>query len=233
MDNATRKVAVVTGGSMGIGKAICLSLAKDGCDIAFLYVGDRDAAAETVGEIEALGAKAKAYYCDVSSYGEVEETFGQVKADFPTFDILVNNAGITNDKLLLSMKPEDFTKVIDINLVGVFNVTKQVYPVLAKKRSGRIVNISSIAGIMGNAGQANYASSKAGVIGFTKTIARELAGRNVTCNAIAPGFIATSMTTAFQESDAAKNSVPLGRFAVRRKRWRRSARICAAMRPGL
>lgn len=208
----TRRVAIVTGGSRGIGRAVCLALAKDGCDIALLYAGNTAAAEETAREAEALGAAAKIYRCNVADYAETEQAFKQIKADFGTFDILVNNAGITRDKLMLAMKPEDFNEVIDVNLRGCFNAAKQVYPVLAKKRAGRIINISSVAGLMGNPGQTNYAASKAGVIGLTKSLAKELAPRGVCCNAIAPGFISTDMTAAFEQSDAAKAAIPLGRF---------------------
>lgn len=207
-----RKIAVVTGGANGIGKAICLALAKDGCDVAFLDFADEDAINSAVSEIEKIGVKAKGYRCNVASFDEVEAVFKEITAEFETVDILVNNAGITKDSLLLAMKPEDFDLVIDVNLKGCFNTIKQVYRLFSKKRSGKIINIASIAGIMGNPGQANYASSKAGVIGLTKTIAKELASRNVNCNAIAPGFISTGMTTAFEENENTKKLIPLGRF---------------------
>lgn len=207
-----RKVAVVTGGSRGIGRAICLALAAQNCDIALIYAGNEDAANKTVSECASLGARAVSYKCDVSDYEETEKTFKQIKADFSTFDILVNNAGITCDKLMLSMKSEEFNRVIGVNLTGCFNATKQVYGVMAKKRSGRIINISSVAGIMGNAGQTNYAASKAGVIGLTKSVAKELAPRGVCCNAICPGFVSTDMTSEFENNEAAKAAIPLGRF---------------------
>ena len=207
-----RKVAVVTGGSRGIGRAICLALAAQNCDIALIYAGNQDAANKTVSECVSLGARAVSYKCDVSDYEQTEKTFKQIKADFSTFDILVNNAGITCDKLMLSMKSEEFNRVIGVNLTGCFNATKQVYGVMAKKRSGRIINISSVAGIMGNAGQTNYAASKAGVIGLTKSVAKELAPRGVCCNAICPGFVSTDMTSEFENNEAAKAAIPLGRF---------------------
>lgn len=207
-----RKVAVVTGGSRGIGRAICLALAAQNCDIALIYAGNEDAANKTVSECVSLGARAVSYKCDVSDYEQTEKTFKQIKADFSTFDILVNNAGITCDKLMLSMKSEEFNRVIGVNLTGCFNATKQVYGVMAKKRSGRIINISSVAGIMGNAGQTNYAASKAGVIGLTKSVAKELAPRGVCCNAICPGFVSTDMTSEFENNEAAKAAIPLGRF---------------------
>ena len=207
-----RKVAVVTGGSRGIGRAICPALAAQNCDIALIYAGNEDAANKTVSECVSLGARAVSYKCDVCDYEETEKTFKQIKADFSTFDILVNNAGITCDKLMLSMKSEEFNRVIGVNLTGCFNATKQVYGVMAKKRSGRIINISSVAGIMGNAGQTNYAASKAGVIGLTKSVAKELAPRGVCCNAICPGFVSTDMTSEFENNEAAKAAIPLGRF---------------------
>lgn len=168
---------------------------------------------ETVTELSAFGTKVKAYQCNITDYAETEAVFKEILAEFGTIDILVNNAGITRDKLLLGMKPEEFTAVIDTNLVGAYNTVKQVYPVMMKKRSGKIVNISSVSGIMGNAGQTNYSASKAGLIGFTKSLAKELAPRGVCCNAVAPGFVATDMTTAFAENEALLSSIPLKRFA--------------------
>lgn len=207
------KVAVVTGGSRGIGRAICESFCKNGADVAFLYAESVDAAEETVSYLGSFGTKVKAYRCDISDFAKTGEVFQEILADFGTVDILVNNAGITKDKLLLAMKPEEFSSVIDINLVGAYNTVKQVYPVMIKKRSGKIINISSISGLMGNAGQTNYSASKAGIIGFTKSVAKEVAGRGICCNAVAPGFVSTSMTTAFAENEALLSSIPLKRFA--------------------
>lgn len=207
------KVAVVTGGSRGIGRAICTAFCKNGADVAFLDVGSAEKAMETVTELSAFGTKVKAYQCNITDYAETEAVFKEILAEFGTIDILVNNAGITRDKLLLGMKPEEFTAVINTNLVGAYNTVKQVYPVMMKKRSGKIVNISSVSGIMGNAGQTNYSASKAGLIGFTKSLAKELAPRGVCCNAVAPGFVATDMTTAFAENEALLSSIPLKRFA--------------------
>lgn len=207
------KVAVVTGGSRGIGRAICTAFCKNGADVAFLDVGSPEKAMETVTELSAFGTKVKAYQCNITDYAETEAVFKEILAEFGTIDILVNNAGITRDKLLLGMKPEEFTAVIDTNLVGAYNTVKQVYPVMMKKRSGKIVNISSVSGIMGNAGQTNYSASKAGLIGFTKSLAKELAPRGVCCNAVAPGFVATDMTTAFAENEVLLSSIPLKRFA--------------------
>ncbi|MCH5273012.1 MAG: 3-oxoacyl-[acyl-carrier-protein] reductase [Lachnospiraceae bacterium] len=207
------KVAVVTGGSRGIGRAICSAFCKNGADVAFLDVGSAEQTAEAVTELSSFGTKVKAYQCDITNYTETEAVFKEIIAEFGTVDILVNNAGITRDKLLLGMKPEEFTAVIDTNLVGAYNTVKQVYPVMMKKRSGKIINISSVSGIMGNAGQTNYSASKAGLIGFTKSLAKELAPRGVCCNAVAPGFVATNMTTAFAENEALLSSIPLKRFA--------------------
>ncbi len=211
-ENNARKVAVVTGGSRGIGRAICVSLAKQNCDIAVIYAGNSEAATQTKDIVGAQGARCECYKCDVSDFSQVENTFEEIVSDFGTVDILVNNAGITHDNLVIAMKPCDFESVIDTNLVGAFNTVKQVYRIMAKKRSGRIVNISSVSGIMGNAGQTNYSASKAGLIGFTKSLAKELASRGVTCNAIAPGFISTDMTADFEQNDSVKASIPMSRF---------------------
>jgi 3-oxoacyl-[acyl-carrier protein] reductase len=206
----TGKTAVVTGGSRGIGKAICIALAESGADVAVI---DMSLGEDTVAEIEAKGRKAKAYVCNVTDFAAVTDTFKSIVADFGRIDILVNNAGITRDKLGLAMKEEDFDSVISVNLKGMFNTVKQVYPLFAKQRSGKIINVSSVSGIMGNAGQINYSASKAGVIGLTKSVAKELASRGVTCNAIAPGFVATDMTESFQDRQDVIATIPLRRFA--------------------
>jgi len=190
----TGKVAIVTGGSRGIGRAICIEMAKNGADVAIIYAGSTEKANETKELIEKMNRKANIYVCDVSNFESTQKVVKEIINDFGHIDILVNNAGITKDMLTLSMKEVDFSQVIDVNLKGTFNMIKQVYSPFMKQRNGRIINISSVSGVMGNAGQANYAASKAGVIGLTKTIAKELALRNVTCNAIAPGFIETDMT---------------------------------------
>ncbi|MGN0173119.1 MAG: 3-oxoacyl-[acyl-carrier-protein] reductase [Acutalibacteraceae bacterium] len=208
------KVAVVTGGSRGIGRAVSLKFAQGGASVAVIFAGNEEAANETVSEIEALGAKAKAYKCDVADFENTTEVFKQIINDFGTIDILVNNAGITKDKIMLSMKPDDFNKVISANLTGAFNTIKQVYPVMMRKKSGKIINMSSVSGLMGNAGQTNYSSSKAGLVGLTKSVAKELAGRGICCNAVAPGFVATDMTTSFQDNEEVINSIPLKRFAA-------------------
>lgn len=206
----TGKTAVVTGGSRGIGKAICIALAASGADVAVL---DMSLGEETVAEVEAMGRKAKAYVCNVTDFAVVTDTFKAIVSDFGRIDILVNNAGITRDKLGLAMKEEDFDSVLSVNLKGMFNTVKQVYPLFAKQRSGKIINVSSVSGIMGNAGQINYSASKAGVIGLTKSVAKELASRGVTCNAIAPGFVATDMTESFKDREDVIATIPLRRFA--------------------
>lgn len=188
------KNALITGGSRGIGKAIALEMAKNGANVAILYAGNTAAATEVCELAENFGVKAKIYCCDVSSFQKTKETIQSVIEDFGGIDILVNNAGIVRDSLVLSMKLEDFESVIDTNLVGTFNMIKHTYSHFMRKRSGRIINISSIIGLIGNAGQSNYSAAKAGIIGLTKSVAKELAARGVTCNAIAPGFIQTDMT---------------------------------------
>lgn len=208
------QVAVVTGGSRGIGRAICLELASRGADIAFLDMGNPAVAEECLSLIREKGVKAQAYRCDISDAEAVKETFKQLIADFGTIDILVNNAGITRDKLAMMMSADDFDAVIKVNLEGAFHCTKQAIPVFVKKRKGKIVNIASVSGMMGNAGQCNYSAAKAGLIGMTKTLAKELASRNVNCNAVAPGFVETSMTEALAANkEALTASIPLHRFA--------------------
>lgn len=205
------KVAVITGASRGIGKAIAISFAKSGAHIALIYNGNSQKAEETIEEIKKYNVKAKAYQCDVSDFNETYKTVSQVLEDFETVDILVNNAGITKDKLVLTMTEQDFSRVIDVNLKGAFNMIKHICPIMAKKRSGKIINISSISGIMGNVGQANYSASKAGLIGLSKTIAKEYAPRNIKCNVIAPGFIKTDMTEALNDQikEQVVNAIPL------------------------
>ncbi len=191
------KTALVTGGAKGIGKAICLELAKNGCNIALNYrSGVSD---ELIKEIEGFNVKVTAYQCNVQSFDESKEMVAKVLEDFGTIDILVNNAGITNDMLILKMKEEQFDSVIDINLKGTFNLTKHVSNIMLKQKSGSIVNITSVIGVIGNAGQSNYAASKAGIIGFTKSIAKELGSRGITVNAVAPGFIETDMTDSLSD----------------------------------
>ena len=188
------KIVFVTGASRGIGKAIALEMAKNGADVAICYSSDGEAAEAVCTEIHALGRDAQAYRCDVSDYQQCSDTVKAAIAHFGRLDVLVNNAGITKDNLLLMMKEEEFDRVIATNLKGAFNMMKHVGAHFLKRKQGTIINIASVSGMMGNAGQANYAAAKAGLIGLTKTAARELAARGITCNAIAPGFITTDMT---------------------------------------
>ena len=210
------KTAVVTGGSRGLGRAVCLELAKGGANVVFCYAGNEAAAKETTAACEALGAKALAVQCNVAKADEVKALMDAAVKEFGRIDILVNNAGITRDGLLMMMKEEDFDAVIAANLKGTFLCMKAVSRIMMKQRYGRIVNLSSVVGLRGNAGQVNYAASKAGVVGMTKSLAKELASRGVTVNAVAPGFIATDMTAAM--TDAAKEatlaSIPLQRLGA-------------------
>lgn len=206
------KTALVTGASRGIGRAIALRLAEDGANVAVIYAGSADKAEAVVNEITALGVNAKAYRCNVADSAAVNETVKAVTNDLGKIDILVNNAGITRDGLMLRMKDEDFDAVLDTNLKGAFNMIRACYSGFIRKKSGRIINISSVSGIMGNAGQTNYSASKAGVIGLTKSVARELASRGITCNAVAPGFIQTDMTENLGDNNPLLNSIPLGRM---------------------
>lgn len=206
------KTTLVTGASRGIGRAIALRLAEDGANVAVIYAGSADKAEAVVNEITALGVNAKAYRCNVADSAAVNETVKAVTNDLGKIDILVNNAGITRDGLMLRMKDEDFDAVLDTNLKGAFNMIRACYSGFIRKKSGRIINISSVSGIMGNAGQANYSASKAGVIGLTKSVARELASRGITCNAVAPGFIQTDMTENLGDNNPLLNSIPLGRM---------------------
>ncbi len=205
------KTAVVTGGSRGIGQAIAISYAKAGANVAIIYSGSYEQAEKTIKLIEEFDVKALAYQCDVSDFSQVKDTVAKIIQDFSSIDILVNNAGITIDKLVLMMTEEDFQKVIDVNLKGAFNMIRHICPVMAKNRCGKIINISSVSGIMGNVGQANYAASKAGLIGLSKTIAKEYALRNINCNVIAPGFIKTDMTDKLNDNikDQATNAIPM------------------------
>ncbi|MGG7213088.1 3-oxoacyl-[acyl-carrier-protein] reductase [Clostridium nigeriense] len=188
------KNAIVTGGARGIGKEIARSLAENGANIAINYRKFTDEIKLFVEELNSLGVKVLTFKCDVSKEEEVEEFIKEVKNSFGSIDILVNNAGITKDGLLLRMSEKDFNDVIDVNLKGTFNMTKAVSGIMVRQRYGKIINISSVVGVAGNAGQCNYAASKAGVIGFSKSIARELASRNINVNVIAPGYINTDMT---------------------------------------
>lgn len=205
------QVAIVTGASRGIGRAIALELAKLGANVVVNYASSSNAAEEVVDIITKAGGKAIALQADVSQADQVEALVNTVMEKFKHVDILVNNAGITRDTLLLRMKPEDWQAVIDLNLTGVFLCTRAVSKMMLKQRSGRIINITSVAGQMGNPGQANYSAAKAGVIGFTKSIAKEFASRGITVNAVAPGFIATDMTSNINSEEIVKY-IPLGRY---------------------
>ncbi len=204
-------VAIVTGASRGIGRAVALALAAEGAKVAVNYASSSDAADRVVAEIEQMGTEAIAVRADVSKADEVDNLIKTVSDRWGQIDVLVNNAGITRDTLLLRMKPEDWQAVIDLNLTGVFLCTRAVSKLMLKQRRGRIINIASVAGQMGNPGQANYSAAKAGVIGFTKTIAKEMASRGVTANAVAPGFITTDMTENIKADEILK-FIPLGRF---------------------
>lgn len=212
----TGKKALVTGASRGIGRAIALKLASEGANVAIVYAGNQAAAEETKGMALENGVKAECYCCDVSDFDRVAQLVATVKEEFGGIDILVNNAGINRDKLAMQMKESDFDDVIATNLKGAFNTIRQVYPLMVRKRSGRILNISSVAGVCGNAGQANYSAAKAGMIGLTKSIAKEVASRGITCNAIAPGFIATDMTDALPEKvkEGALATIPMRRMGT-------------------
>lgn len=211
------KVAIVTGAARGIGEAIALKLAEHGAHIAFTYVSDSsaDRAASLVSRLGDMGVKARAWQTNAGDFAASELFVNEVLKEFGAIDVCVNNAGISKDNLLLRMTPEQWDEVMDVNLKSVFNMTKQVIRPMMKARRGSIINMSSIIGIRGNAGQSSYAASKAGIIGFTKSVAHELGSRNIRCNAIAPGFIETDMTHYLKEGDAAKafmDKIPLGRF---------------------
>lgn len=208
------KTAIVTGASRGIGRAIAIAFAKEGADVVVNYAGSEEKAKETVNEIIEMGRKAFAFQCNISNGESVQEMVKETIQQFGKLDILVNNAGITRDNLLMRMKEDEWDDVINTNLKGVFLCTKAVTRQMMKQRAGRIINISSIVGVSGNAGQANYVAAKSGVIGLTKTTAKELASRNITVNAVAPGFIATDMTDKLNEEVQAEmlKQIPLASF---------------------
>lgn len=209
----TGKVALVTGASRGIGRQIALTLAEYGADVIVNYNGSREKAEEVVQEIESMGRKAAAVQCTVADFEACGKMVENMIAQFGHIDILVNNAGITKDNLMIKMSEADFDAVIETNLKGTFHMIKHMYRPFLKQKAGRIINLSSVTGILGNAGQANYAASKAGVIGLTKSVAKELAGRNITVNAVAPGYIDTDMTQAM--TDTAKEAV-LSQISLKR-----------------
>ena len=207
------KVALVTGASKGIGRGIALAFAQHGADVAFTYLSSIEAGQALEKELEAFGVRAKGFRSDASSSAQAEQLITDVMETFGRIDAVVNNAGITKDNLLMRMTEDDFNRVIQVNLNSVFNITKSVQRVMLKQRSGSIINMASIVGVKGNAGQSNYAASKAGIIGFTKSIALELGSRNSRCNAIAPGFIETEMTAVLDEATVQswRDAIPLKR----------------------
>lgn len=211
------KVAIVTGASRGIGEAIALKFAEQGANVAFTYVSSDEKAKILEEKLRALGVQAKAYKSNAGVYEETEVLVTEVLKEFGKIDICVNNAGISKDNLLLRMSPDQWDDVMNINLKSVYNMTKQVIRPMMKAKSGSIINMSSVIGIMGNAGQSSYAASKAGIIGFTKSIAQELGSRNIRCNAVAPGFIETDMTSYLKDGEQASSyiqQIPLARFGT-------------------
>lgn len=207
------KTAIITGGSRGIGKGIAEVFAKHGAHVAFTYSSSEEAAIALENELKKEGVKAKSYKSDAANYQQAQELAEEVVKDFGSIDILINNAGITKDNLLMRITEEDFDKVIEVNLKSVFNMTKAVQRTMLKQRKGSIINMSSVVGVKGNAGQTNYAASKAGIIGFTKSVALELGSRDIRCNAIAPGFIETEMTGKLDEATVQgwRDAIPLKR----------------------
>jgi 3-oxoacyl-[acyl-carrier protein] reductase len=215
-DMLTGKVALVTGAGRGIGREIALTLAGYGADVIVNYNGSKEKAEEVVAQIEAMGRKAKAVQCSVADFESCGQMITDMLVEFGHIDILVNNAGITRDNLVIKMTEDDFDAVIDTNLKGTFNTIKHMYRPFLKQKAGRIINLSSVSGVLGNAGQANYSASKAGVIGLTKSLARELASRSITVNAVAPGFIDTDMTQAMTDTAKAATleQIPLKRVGT-------------------
>lgn len=207
------KTAIITGASRGIGRGIAVVFAQQGANVAFTYSSSASAAQELENELIALGVKAKGYQSNAADFNEAQKLVDDVITTFGTVDILINNAGITKDNLLMRISEEDFDQVINVNLKSVFNMTKAVQKIMLKNRAGSIINMSSVVGVKGNAGQTNYAASKAGVIGFTKSVALELGSRNIRCNAIAPGFIETEMTAKLNDDvvQGWRDSIPLRR----------------------
>lgn len=209
------KKVMITGGSRGIGRAMAIAMAQAGADVAVIYNGNKEAADKVCEEIRTMGRQAAAFKCDVGNFEEAGKTVQAVNKELGGLDVLVNNAGITKDGLIFTLKEDDFDRVIETNLKGAFNTIKHAAKIMMKNRKGTIINITSVSGMMGNPGQANYAAAKAGMIGLTKTVAKELAARGITCNAIAPGFVATEMTDKLSDEvkDSIDSVVPLKRMA--------------------
>lgn len=209
------KKVMITGGSRGIGRAMAIAMAQAGADVAVIYNGNKEAADKVCEEIRAMGRQAAAFKCNVGNFEEAGKTVQAVNKELGGLDVLVNNAGITKDGLIFTLKEDDFDRVIETNLKGAFNTIKHAAKIMMKNRKGTIINITSVSGMMGNPGQANYAAAKAGMIGLTKTVAKELAARGITCNAIAPGFVATEMTDKLSDEvkDSIDSVVPLKRMA--------------------
>ena len=207
------KTAIITGGSRGIGRGIVEEFARQGANVAFTYNSSAEAANNIADEMSKLGVKVKAYKSNAADFEQAQELAAEVLKEFGTIDILVNNAGITKDNLLMRISEDDFDRVIEVNLKSVFNMTKAVQRAMLKQRQGSIINMSSVVGVKGNAGQTNYAASKAGIIGFTKSVALELGSRNIRCNALAPGFIETEMTGKLDEATVQswRDAIPLKR----------------------
>ena len=214
MDNTEKRVAFVTGGTTGIGREIGLGLARDGFDVVINHRKNPEEFEDLKKEIEENGVRCYFAQGDVSNFEDAERMINEIISEFGRIDVLVNNAGITKDSLLMRMKKEDFESVINVNLIGTFNITKCVVPHMMKQRYGRIINMASVVGVSGNAGQANYAASKAGIIGFTKSLAKELGSRNILSNAVAPGYIQTAMTDVLPDKvkDEIKQQIPLGKL---------------------
>ncbi len=210
---SAKGVALVTGASRGIGRQIAVKLAQDGFDVAVIFAGDIKGAEQTIADIKSFGREARCYKCNVADYAQCGEVVKQIGTDLGKVSVLVNNAGITKDMLAMRMKEEDFDSVIDVNLKGAFNMIAHTTSMIMRQPNGRIINISSVVGLAGNAGQCNYAASKAGLIGLSKSIARELAGRGVTCNVVAPGYIETDMTQQIPEKhrESLLGTIPLKR----------------------
>ena len=222
------RIALITGGTRGIGKAIAMEFAQKGYDIVVNYRTENDELAKFKKELEEHKVKTLFVQGDVTDFARWEEIGKEVTSKFGTIDVLVNNAGVTKDTLFLRMSEEDFNKVVDTNLKGTFNVTKQIIPYMSKQKSGKIINVSSVIGLIGNAGQSNYAASKAGLIGLTKSVARELASRNICCNAIAPGFIETDMTENIDAESPLMKAIPLGRVGHVEEVAELAAFLCSA-----